>query len=99
MDTLWRDVWHETQAALEHLRDSIETVQGLERTALRAQQAQMLSDRVEDVLALMEKTVAEMRSQVHAADVQLTAATEALMAESVLHRNTTHFSGRMNGRV
>ena len=99
MDTLWRDVWHEAQAALEHLRDSIETVQGLERTALRAQQAQMLSDRVEDVLALMEKTVAEMRSQVHAADVQLTAATEALMVESVLHRNTTHFSGRMNGRV
>jgi len=84
-----RDVWHETQAALDHLHQSLETVEDMERAVVVAQCSEMLHNSVEELMELMQTGVEKMRLQVHAADTQLAAAAEALIFQSVL-QNKNH---------
>ena len=80
----WRDVWDETQAAREHLEQSVQTVRQLERTALRVEQALTLSEGIKKALTLMNEGLQQVRTRTHAADVQLTAAVDALQADTLL---------------
>ena len=82
-----RDVWHETQAALDHLQQSLETVEGMERAVMVAQCSEMLHDGVKELMELMQTGVERMRLQVHAADAQLAAAAETLIMQSALQHN------------
>jgi len=83
-DHRWRDVWEETQAALVHLEQSVQTVRQLERTALRVEQARTLSEGIKKALTLMSEGLQQVRTQTHAADVLLTAAVDALQVDTVL---------------
>jgi len=66
---------------------AMKVVRDLERAGLVEQHAQTCSDGITRTLALMRESVQQVRTRVHAADVQLTAAAEALMAESMLDEN------------
>ena len=83
----WQDVWEETRAAMKQLEESMKVVRDLERAGLVEQHAQICSDGITRTLASMRESVQQVRTRAHAADVQLTAAAEALMAESMLDEN------------
>ena len=80
----WRDVWEETQAAMKQLEQSMEVVVGLERAVLVEQQSSICSDGISKTLEMMRESVQQVRTRVHAADIQLTAAVETLIADSTL---------------
>ena len=80
----WRDVWEDTRAAMKQLEESMEVVRDLERSEIVEQQASICSEGVTKTLALMRESVDQVRRHVHAADVQLTYAVEALMFDSLL---------------
>lgn len=77
-----RDVWHETQAVREYLEQTLENVHGIERAILLAQQADAFSDGVENILAIMRKSINQMRSRVHEVDNLLAATAKALVVHS-----------------
>ena len=68
---------------MKHLEESMEVVRGLERSGLVSEHARACSDGISKTLALMCEGVDQVRRHVHAADVQLTTAVEALMFDSV----------------
>ena len=82
-----RDLWHETQTARDHSRQSRETVEGLERAALLAQEAEALSDGVGKLTALMHKGLEEMRSRMDAAVAELAAARVLILRSVLEHQN------------
>ena len=85
MDTQkWRDVWEETRAAMKQLEQSMEVVGDLERAVLVEQHANICSEGVTKTLELMRDGVLQVRTRFHAADIQLTAAVEKLIADSTL---------------
>ena len=86
----WRDVWEETHAAMKELEASMEVASGLERAALIQERASLCSDGVARTLQMMRTSVEQVRRRVHAADVQLIAAVEALMADTILEEPKTH---------
>ena len=77
-----RDVWHETQTVREYLEQTLENVKGVERAILLAQQAEAFSDGVENVLAIMRKSIDQMRSRVREVDNLLAATAKALVVHS-----------------
>ena len=79
--SIWRDVWEETSAAMAHLEQCIETVVEAERAVLREQHARICSEGVEKALALMTKSAVLARAQMRAVDFQLKSAVIALAAE------------------
>jgi hypothetical protein len=85
-DYRWREVWDETQAALEHLEESVQTVRALERTALHVERARTLSEGIKKALTLMSEGLQQVRAHTQAADIQLTAAVSALQADTVLNQ-------------
>ena len=74
-------MWDETCAAMAHLERCIEIVADAERAVLRQQRASVCSEGVEKALALMIESAREMRTQMRAADFQLTSAVIAFVAE------------------
>jgi hypothetical protein len=79
----WRDVWDETRAAMKQLEESMAVVRELERAGMVAEHATTCSDGIQKTLALMQESVNQVRRRMHAADVQLTTAIEALMFDSM----------------
>ena len=79
----WHDVWEETRAAMKQLEESMEVVRGLEHSVMVEEHARIFSDGVTKTLALMRESVDKLRRHVHAADLQLTAAVEALTFDSM----------------
>ena len=79
--SIWRDVWEETSAAMAHLEQCIETVVEAERAVLREHHARICSEGVEKALALMTESAVLARAQMRAVDFQLTSTVIALAAE------------------
>lgn len=67
----WRAVWEETRATMVYLEQSLEKARELERTALIQQRASACSDGVAKALAAMRESIARVRQDVHAADLNL----------------------------
>ena len=85
MDTQkWRDVWEETHAAMKHLEESMRVVSDLERAELVGQHASICSEGVTKTLEMMRGSVQQVRMRMHAADIQLTAAVETLITDSIM---------------
>ena len=59
-------------------------VSDLERAALIGQNADICSEGVTKMLDLMRDSVQQVRTRIHAADIQLTSAVETLVADSTL---------------
>jgi hypothetical protein len=85
----WRDVWEETRAAMKQLEQSMKVVVDLERSVLVQQQSSICADGVSRALEMMRESVQQVRTRVHAADIQLTAAVETLIADSTLTGSKT----------
>jgi len=64
---------------MKQLEESMDVVRDLERAGMVEEHARACSDGVTKTLALMRESIDEVRRHMHAADVQLTTAVDALM--------------------